>query len=48
MKAKKGTVRQVLKLVRPYYGLLLLSLLMAVASVTLTLYVPLRIGDAVD
>jgi ATP-binding cassette subfamily B protein len=47
-KMKKGTGRKVLRLVRPYIGLLSLSLLMAVGSVLLSLYVPLRIGDAID
>lgn len=46
--SRKGTMRKVWQLVRPYTGLLLLSLLMATVSVLLTLYVPLRIGDAID
>ena len=45
---QKETIRKVLRLVRPYAGWLTLSLLTAAASVALTLYVPLRLGAAID
>lgn len=45
---KKGTIRQVLALIRPYMAYLILSLVFAAVSVGLTLYVPILIGNAVD
>ena len=51
MKMKKengATLVRVLALIKPYLGLLLLSLLFAVATVVATLYTPVLIGEAVD
>lgn len=45
---QKGTIRQVLALIRPYMAYLILSLVFAAVSVGLTLYVPILIGNAVD
>ena len=47
-KATKGTLRRVLKYIGKYKLLLLLSLLLAAASVAMTLYLPIRIGDVID
>lgn len=35
-------------MLRPYLGVLILSILLAAVSVVLTLYAPVLIGDAVD
>ena len=48
MKAPKGTLFKVFRYVRRYSGFIFLSLLLAVLSVACTLYIPLRIGDAID
>ncbi len=45
---KKSTVKKVLKRIRKYRLLVFLSLLMAAATVVLTLYLPILTGDAVD
>ena len=45
---KTSTLKKVLKRIRKYYALVLLSLLMAVATVILSLYLPILTGDAVD
>ena len=45
---QKGTVSKVLKYIKKYRFLLVLSLVLAAASVALTLYVPVLIGDAID
>ena len=45
---QKGTVAQVLNYIRPHLGLVLLSLLMAVISVALTLYIPVLTGQVID
>ena len=42
------TLRKILKRIKKYWFLLTLSVLSAAASVALTLYAPLLIGDAVD
>lgn len=42
------TLRRVLTYIRPHLPLLLLSLLLALVSVALTLYVPVLVGRAVD
>ena len=47
-KASRGTLKKVLTYLRHYTPALLLSLLLAAASVVLTLYVPILIGDAID
>ena len=39
---------RVIRRMRPYYGLLLLSLLFAVISVSLTLLIPVLVGEAID
>ncbi len=43
-----ATLVRVIALIKPYLGLLLLSLLFAVATVVTTLYTPVLIGEAVD
>ena len=43
-----ATLVRVIALIKPYLGLLLLSLLFAVATVVATLYTPVLIGEAVD
>ena len=47
-KAPKGTVREVLRLLKPYRAKLLFSLLMAAANVAATLAVPMIFGGAID
>ena len=47
-KAPKGTVRRVLRYVARYRAWMLLSLLSTLVSVSLTLWIPARIGDAID
>lgn len=44
----KSVVSKILKKIKPYYGYLLLALLSAVISVSLTLYIPVLTGRAVD
>lgn len=44
----KSTVSKVLKKIKPYSGYLVLALLSAVISVSLTLYIPVLVGQAVD
>ena len=39
---------RVIKRIRPYYGLLLLALMFAVLSVSLTLLIPVLVGRAID
>ncbi len=46
--ARRATLGRVLAHIRRYRLLLLLSMLLAAASVALTLYVPILIGDAID
>ena len=45
---KTSTLKKVLKRIKKYYVLVLLSLLMAVATVILSLYLPILTGEAVD
>ena len=47
-KAAPGTVRRVLRYIRRYRLLLLLSLLLGAVSVALTLYVPILVGRTMD
>ena len=47
-KTTRGTLSQVLRYLKRYMPALLLSLLLAAASVVLTLYGPILIGDAID
>lgn len=44
----KSVVSKSLKKIKPYYGYLLLALLSAVISVSLSLYIPVLTGQAVD
>ena len=54
MKAKKkaenrgSTVRAILKYLKRYHALILLSALLAMASVAISIYIPIRIGNAID
>ena len=45
---KKSVVRRVLKYIQPYKGLLALAILSAIISVSLTLYIPVLTGNAID
>ena len=45
---RAATVRHVLRHLRPHLSLVLLSLLCAIGTVALTLYVPLLFGRAID
>ena len=47
-KAQPGTMKKVLEYLRPYMGLVALSVLLAAVTVALTLYVPELIGRAID
>ena len=47
-KAKPGTMKKVLKYIGKYKLLLPISILLAIITVGLTLYIPLLIGDAID
>lgn len=44
----KSTVSKILKKIRPYIGYLILALISAVISVSLTLYIPVLTGRAID
>ena len=44
----KTTLKKVLHLIKKYWFLVLLSLLLALASVGFTLYIPILTGNAVD
>lgn len=44
----KSPVSKILKKIRPYYGYLAIALLSAVISVSLTLYIPVLTGRAID
>ena len=45
---KRKTLLRILRFARPHMPYIVLSLVMAVASVSMTLYAPVLIGDAVD
>ena len=45
---KKSVVRRVLKYIKTYKGLLALAILSAIISVSLTLYIPVLTGNAID
>ena len=47
-KAEKGTLKKVLMHLKPYWALVLLSVLLSAVTVALTLYVPVLIGRAID
>ena len=42
------TVRRILHYIRPYTGLVILSLLLSAVTVALTLYIPILTGEGVD
>ncbi len=44
----RGTLKKVLNYILEYRVLLILSILLATASIALTIYIPLLIGDAID
>ena len=46
--AQKGTLKKVLKYVQRHGFFMVLSILFAAATVALTLYTPILIGDAID
>ena len=46
--SKNETIRKVLCRVRPYWGLLALSLILATVYVVMSLYIPICVGDAID
>ena len=48
VKAERGTVKKVLLYLRPYWFLVLSSILLSAVTVALTLYVPVLVGRAVD
>ena len=48
MKANRKTLRQILLYLKPYWFLLILSILLAASGVILSLYVPVLTGMAVD
>lgn len=45
---KKSVVSRVLQYIKPYSGLLALAIISAIISVSLTLYIPVLTGDAID
>ena len=45
---QKETIRKVLRYIRRYWAYLIISLLLATFTVTLTLYIPILTGRAVD
>ena len=47
-KAERGTLKKVLRLIRPYRLLVALSILCSAVTVALTLYVPVLIGRTID
>lgn len=47
-KKQKQTLKRILRYIRPYSGLVLLSLLLSILTVGLTLYVPILTGRGVD
>ena len=48
LRSQSATLRRVLRYIRPYLPMLALSLLLALVTVALTLYVPILVGRAVD
>lgn len=47
-KSKSGDIKSILRYLRPYTLLVVVSVIFAAASVVLTLYVPILVGDAID
>ena len=48
LRSQSATMRRVLRYIRPYLPMLALSLVLALITVALTLYVPILVGQAVD
>ena len=48
LRSQSATLRRVLRYIRPYLPMLALSLVLALITVALTLYVPILVGRAVD
>ena len=48
MNENKIVIGKVLRRVRPYWGRLILSLLLALLYVAMSLYIPILVGDAID
>ena len=48
LRSSKGTIQRVLKLIQPYRGLVLFTLLLAAVTVLTTLYAPILSGRGVD
>ena len=44
----KKTIKRVISFIGNYWYLLLISLVFGIISVAMTLYIPLRIGNAID
>ena len=47
-KAQKGTLKKVLRYIRPYWPLVAFSILLAAVTVAASLYIPILTGKAVD
>lgn len=45
---KTGTLKRVLRYIRPHLGLVLITLVLSAVTVVLTLYVPIILGQAID
>lgn len=45
---QKETIKKILQYIQKYWGFMLLSVLLAVVTVALTLYIPILIGKAID
>ena len=48
MRENREIISKVLRRVRPYWGHLILSLLLALIYVAMSLYIPILVGDAID
>ena len=48
LRSQSATMRRVLRYIRPYLPMLALSLVLALITVALTLYIPILVGRAVD
>ena len=46
--SQRETLKRIIRLIRPYSGYFLLSLLFAVITVVFTLYAPILVGEAID
>lgn len=44
----KNILKRILRYAKPYFGFLILTIISAIISVSLTLYTPILIGDAID